>query len=281
MPASTTTVSVPIRSPLFLFCNNKKGKYNTWIPQYLSCPVPLKRKKKKPKLSVFLFFFSILHLPRTWRYSDIPRVFFFFVCYTDRCSAFFLLLLFAFSLSYAEQCFGVSFPYSWASLLFCLLFSDVLTSFFFFSCFFLEAAFFSLCFFFFFSVPPRKKKQWPAFEQQRKAAFWTTKQMRTQKHSGRTREKKKKNWNPPKRKKEKREQGTINNEKKKNWTKAPEVTAGRKKGRDTAHKTITGRRKQFSFCTKNSIVFFFFTYFNASLALPLVSLSPPYWTQTC
>ena len=76
MPTSTTTVSVPIRSPLFLFCNNKKGKYNTWIPQYLSCPVPLKRKKKKPKLSVF-FFFSPYYTFLALDVIPISPVFFF------------------------------------------------------------------------------------------------------------------------------------------------------------------------------------------------------------
>ena len=84
MPTSTTTVSVPIRSPLFLFCNNKKGKYNTWIPQYLSCPVPLKRKKKSQSCLFFFFFLHITPSSHLTLFRYPPCFFFFFFCMLHR-----------------------------------------------------------------------------------------------------------------------------------------------------------------------------------------------------
>lgn len=216
----------------------------------MNSSVPLLPCTIKKKAKVICFFF--LHITPSSHLTLFRYPPFFFVCYTDRCSAFFLLL-FAFSFSYAEQCFGVSFPYSWASLFLFVVFWRF--NFFFLVLFLRNSVFLSL---FFFSVPPCKKKQWPAFEQQRKAAFWTTKQMRTQKHSGRTR---KKNGNPPKIKKKEGKRNDNNNNKKKELDESAGSNCGKEKGE--RHSTQNYNRTQktvFFFLYKKQHSFFFYIF---------------------
>lgn len=110
----------------------------------MNSSVPLLPCTIKKKAKVICFFFSILHLPRTWRYSDIPR-FFLYVTPIDAQRSFYYYSL---SLSLMRSSVSVCLSLIVERPFFSLLFSDVLTSFF--SCFFLETAFFSLCFFFLF-----------------------------------------------------------------------------------------------------------------------------------